>query len=106
MFAGTTSSKEYDISLMMCLIRNFQTVNPPINGFDQLPLSIETSMEADLARIKFYRNRVAHADSDKITTIDYKVIWKDLADVSLQNCGSHEIYFQDAKNINILYAIE
>ena len=41
-------------------------------------------MEADLARIKYYRNEVAHADSDKITTIDFQTKWQDLVDVSLQ----------------------
>ncbi|CAC5386133.1 unnamed protein product [Mytilus coruscus] len=76
--SGTTSSKVYDISLMVCLIRNLVSVSPPINGFDTLPLTTETSMEADLARIKYYRNEVAHADSDKIATIDFKVKWQDL----------------------------
>lgn len=83
LFAGTTSSKQYDISLMMCLIRNLVSVKPPINGFDDLPLTTETSMESDLARIKYYRNKVAHADSDKIATIDFKIIWHDLVDVSI-----------------------
>lgn len=74
---------------MICLTRNFISVKRPVNGFDQLPLPIETYMEADLARIKFYRNEVAHADSDKLANTEFKSKWQDLVDVSGQITGSH-----------------
>ncbi|CAG2234208.1 unnamed protein product [Mytilus edulis] len=86
--SGTTSSKLYDISIMVCLIRNLVPVSRPINGFDTLPLTTETSMEADLARIKYYRNEVAHADSDKITTIDFQTKWQDLVDAIIRRGGT------------------
>ncbi|VDI38486.1 Hypothetical predicted protein [Mytilus galloprovincialis] len=86
--SGTTSSKLYDISMMVCLIRNLVPVSRPINGFDTLPLTTETSMEADLARIKYYRNEVAHADSDKITTIDFQTKWQDLVGAIIRRGGT------------------
>ncbi|XP_052072554.1 uncharacterized protein LOC127710651 isoform X2 [Mytilus californianus] len=86
--SGPTSSKVYDISLMVCLIRNLVSVSPPINGFDTLPLITETSMGADLARIKYYRNEVAHADSDKIATIDFQAKWQDLVHAIIRLGGT------------------
>ncbi|CAG2184484.1 unnamed protein product [Mytilus edulis] len=35
---GVPDSKTFDVTLMICLIRNLTSVTPPINGFDKLPL--------------------------------------------------------------------
>ncbi|CAG2200866.1 unnamed protein product [Mytilus edulis] len=80
---GVPDSKTFDVTLMICLIRNLTTINPPINGFDSLPLSIETTPGPDLARIKHYRNKLAHHDSNKIDTTNFDTAWKDISDVSV-----------------------
>lgn len=94
LFAGTTSSKQYDISLMMCLMRNVGSLSRPTNGFDQLPLPTFISNIDDLARIKFYRNKLAHSDSDKLPTTEFQGIWQDLVGVSWQMLNSNLLYIK------------
>jgi hypothetical protein len=55
LFSGEQpSSKDFDITLMICLLRNLI----PIDIMDRLPSATDTSLKADLSRIKFYRNIV------------------------------------------------
>ncbi|CAG2206831.1 unnamed protein product [Mytilus edulis] len=65
---------------MICLIRNLTSISPPINGFDKLPLPNETTPGADLARIKWYRNKLAHHDSNTFKTADFNAAWINLTD--------------------------
>lgn len=67
---------------MICLIRNLTPVTQPINGFDCLPLTGETNPGSDLARIKWYRNKLAHHDSNKIDTAYFNTAWADISYVS------------------------
>lgn len=67
---------------MVCLIRNLTSINEPINGFDSLPLPVETTPGPDLARIKWHRNKFAHHDSDKIGTVEFNTAWREISDVS------------------------
>ncbi|CAC5415679.1 unnamed protein product [Mytilus coruscus] len=46
--------------------RNLTPMSPPLCGFDRLPSAMETTHAADLARIKYYRNYLAHLDDGKI----------------------------------------
>jgi hypothetical protein len=78
---GSSSSQDFDVTLMVCLLRNLTHIAPPVNGFDVLPSSQEKSIGADLARIKFYRNRLAHSDDDKISTIAYNTAVQELTGV-------------------------
>lgn len=73
----------FDVTLMVYLIRNFSNINRPTNGFDSLPLPTDTSPESDLARIKWYRNKLSHHDSDKIDSVFFTEAWDDLSYVSL-----------------------
>ncbi|XP_071137262.1 uncharacterized protein [Mytilus edulis] len=77
---GILDSKLIDVTLMICLIRNLTSIIPPSNGFDKLPLPGETTPGPDLARIKWYRNILAHHDSDNIDTAYFNTAWKDISD--------------------------
>lgn len=68
---------------MVCLIRNLTSIILQINGFDSLPLPVETSPGFDLARIKFYRNELAHHDSNTTDTSYFNTAWNDISDVSV-----------------------
>lgn len=72
-------SENFDITLMVCLLRNLTNILPPVNGFDVLPQSQETNEGGDIARIKWYRNLLFH--KSKLTTHDYNDIWSDLTAV-------------------------
>ncbi|XP_071130411.1 uncharacterized protein [Mytilus edulis] len=77
---GITSSKLYDITLMVCLLRHLYNYRKPINGLDQLSPHTETFPEADFARIKFYRNKLAHVSSNEIDNTYYTTSWKDITE--------------------------
>ncbi|CAG2190494.1 unnamed protein product [Mytilus edulis] len=59
-------SKNFDVTLMTTLLRHLTPMNPPTCGFDRLPSAIETTPAADLARIKHYRNNIAHLNDGKL----------------------------------------
>lgn len=86
---GVPDSKSFDVTLMICLIRNLTSVIPPINGFDKLPLPNETTPGPDLARIKWYRNEIAHHDSDTIDIAYFNTAWSEVSDVSLLILVTH-----------------
>ncbi|XP_076084270.1 E3 ubiquitin-protein ligase DZIP3-like [Mytilus galloprovincialis] len=86
---GFPDSKTFDVTLMICLIRNLTSITQPINGFDSLPLPGETTPGSDLARIKFYRNKLAHHDSNEIDTVYFDTVWRDISD----NVTDHKMTF-------------
>jgi hypothetical protein len=57
-FSGEPSSKDFDITLMICLLRN---LIPHITIMDRLPSATDTSLGADLSRIKYYRNIIGNS---------------------------------------------
>ncbi|XP_062604984.1 uncharacterized protein LOC134266774 isoform X2 [Saccostrea cucullata] len=72
-------SKDFDVTLLICLLRNMSPSTPaPAGGFDVLPNSSDVSTGADLARIKFYRNTVAHSSGARMTTNEFNTSWNDI----------------------------
>ena len=55
---SSVSSKNFDITLLMVLRRNICGLAPPATGWDTLPPTADTTLEADFVRIKCYRNAV------------------------------------------------
>lgn len=66
-----------DITLMICLLRNIVK----LKILDVLPSSFDISEEADLSRIKYYRNNFAHATEGTIDDKTFTNIWKDVSEV-------------------------
>jgi len=54
----SVSSANFDITLLMILLRNICGLSPPATGWDVLPPPADTSAEADIARVKYFRNVV------------------------------------------------
>ena len=77
LFSGEPSSKDFDITLMICLLRNLI----PIAIIDGLPSATDTSVRADLSRIKYYRNIIVHCDSALVDDTDFESYWKDVIPV-------------------------
>ena len=53
---ASVSSRDFDITLLMILLRNVCGLAPPLTGWDSLPAATDFSHEADIARIKYLRN--------------------------------------------------
>ncbi|XP_076083279.1 uncharacterized protein LOC143054234 [Mytilus galloprovincialis] len=111
---GVPDSKTFDETLMICLIRNLTSINPPINGFDSLPLPVETTSGSDLARIKYYRNKLAHHDSNTIETTYFNTAWRDISEAvsrlgdqtMYQECQDLKVKILDQSNREIMLVIK
>ncbi|XP_071178364.1 uncharacterized protein [Mytilus edulis] len=111
---GVPVSTTFDVTLMICLIRNLTSVTQPINGFDRLPLPVETTPGPDLARIKWYRNILAHHDSNKMTTGDFNTAWSNISDAVSrlggqpmnQECQELKVKILDQSNQEIMLEIK
>ncbi|XP_076082809.1 uncharacterized protein LOC143053901 [Mytilus galloprovincialis] len=64
-----TSSKDFDLTMMICLLRNIGGLSTPSNGWDKLPHPNDTLPGANLATLKWYRNQLAHTT---VTVMDNK----------------------------------
>lgn len=81
-FVGIPESKNFDITLMICLLRNLAKTPQPSHGFDSLPPPNEITPGADLARIKYYRNQFAHRIDSKMDDISFNQYWIEISNVS------------------------
>ncbi|CAC5359723.1 unnamed protein product [Mytilus coruscus] len=88
---GAPLSENFDISLMVCLLRNLTHIVSPSNGFDKLPANNEIHDGADLARIKHYRNYLFHGNRSTIPTQQFNDIWTDLTAISTREKISSDL---------------
>ena len=75
-------SKTFDITLLFLLLTNICGLTPPPSGWYTEPLPSDTSHEANLARVKFYRNILyGHVTTTGIDTPTFSALWTDISDV-------------------------
>jgi len=89
----SVSSKHFDVTLLIVLFRNICNLLTPATGWDDLPPATDTSTQADIARIKFYRNTVyAHANQASVDNATFSHYWQDIRDtlVRLGGAGVYE----------------
>ena len=81
-------STDFDISLLCKLFREICNLPSPITGWDTLPSSTNHSLEADLVRIRIYRNELyGHNYSMEITDVDFKKLWEKISEALLRIAG-------------------
>ena len=81
-------STDFDISLLCKLLRAICNLTPPATGWDILPNSTDHSLEADLVRIKFYRNKIyGHNHSMEISNADFENLWMEISETLLRIAG-------------------
>lgn len=81
-FLVATSSEDFDVTLMICILRNLNFVQPPPNGWDKLPPVGDNSLGANLTRIKEHRNTFCHSSKTKINDKKFQKLWSSLTHVS------------------------
>ena len=75
------NSSNFDITLLVLLLRNICGLRNPAKGWDNLPLATDTNVQDDIARIKFYRNRIfAHVPKASLADLDFSNYWKEIWD--------------------------
>ncbi|CAG2234019.1 unnamed protein product [Mytilus edulis] len=73
---SNVSSETFDVSLMVCLLRHFTD----LDIHDGLPLAHIHTPEADVSRIKYYRNYIVHSECGKVTDTKFFEIWNCLVE--------------------------
>ena len=71
----------FDITLLSILLRNICSLSPPVpGGWDNMPSGSNVSLEADVVRIKLFRNkRSAHLPNTSVTAADFKKSWAEIS---------------------------
>ena len=80
---GPPNSINFDITLLFLLLTNICGLSPPLSGsWHRMPPASDTSREANLARIKYYRNVVyGHVATTGIQTSVFDVKWQEVSSV-------------------------
>ena len=82
-------SVDFDITLTFRLLRTICNLTEPLTGWNGLPNSSDHSLEADLVRIKYYRNSVyGHNQTMEITDSVFRDLWKEISEALLRIAGS------------------
>ena len=86
---SAVSSKNFDINLLMVLLRNVCSLVPPANGWDTLPPETDTTLMADIVRIKHYRIMVfGHASEASVDDPTFNQYWQDIQDALVRLGGA------------------
>ena len=82
-------STDFDITLLFRLLRTICGLAPPVTGWDALPASTDDSLEADLARIKYYRNSIyGHVNENmEISDDEFSVLWREISEALVRVAG-------------------
>lgn len=97
---SSVSSRDFDITLLTVLLRNICGLSPPATGWDALPPAADVSTEANIARVKYFRNTVyGHADQASVDDATFNAYWKDIRDALVSLGGAkYESGIDDLKN--------
>ena len=87
--ASSVSSANFDVTLLMVLLRNICNLNPPVTGWDEEPSKSDKSLEADIVRIKYFRNTVyAHAEQASVNDTTFLTHWENIRAVLVRLGGA------------------
>ena len=96
----SVSSKNFDITLLTVLLRNICSLSKPATGWDALPPAADTSTEADIVRVKYFRNTVyGHVEKASVDDATFNVYWQDIKDALVRLGGTaYGVAIDDLKN--------
>ena len=92
-------SKTFDITLLHLLLREICHLTAPPTGWHKMPVDGDVSLEANIVRIKCFRNELCHSVSTGIPNGDFEDKWKKIS-LSLKELQAsiYEMKIQDLKN--------
>ena len=83
------SLAHFDITLLMVLLRNICRLHPPATIWDKPPAVKDVTREADIARVKYYRNTVyGHAECASVDDTQFKLYWGNIRDTLVRLGGA------------------
>ena len=79
---ATPDSSTFDITLLFLLLTRICGLPPPPSGWHTKPSASDTSVEANLARIKFFRNELyGHVTTTGVDTPTFSALWQEISAV-------------------------
>ena len=72
-------SDTFDISLLHLLIREICHLTAPSTGWHKMPAEDDDSVEANIARIKCFRNELCHGTSTGVPKDEFEEKWKQVS---------------------------
>ena len=79
---ATPDSNTFDITLLFLLLTHVCGLSPPLSGWHSKPPPSDTSVEANLARIKFFRNQLyGHVTTTGIDAPTFSALWLEISAV-------------------------
>ena len=75
-------SHTFDITLLFLLLTNICGLTPPSSGWHTKPLPSDTSLEANLARVKLFRNELyGHVSTTGVNMPTFLSLWQEISAV-------------------------
>lgn len=86
---SSVSSANFDITLLTLLLRDTCNLVPPPTGWNAFPPAADTSLVADIIRIRCYRNEVyGHAEKASFNDAVFIQYWQDIKEALVRLGGS------------------
>ena len=86
--SATVSPKDFDITLLVVLLRNVCGLSPPATGWTSPPTPTDVSEAADIVRIRIHRNEVyAHTNGASVDDATFSNHWVNIKDPLLRLGG-------------------
>ena len=77
---GTPDSNNFDITLLTILLRNICGLPSPAAGWNVMPPTSDTSISANIARIKIFRNEVyGHTPRAQLDETKFETLWQEIS---------------------------
>ncbi|CAB3983692.1 Hypothetical predicted protein [Paramuricea clavata] len=83
--------QEFDITLLVILLRNICGLSPPSTGWNAMPGSTDNSRQANIVRIKLFRNNFfGHVPGTNVSRLDFEVHWVEVGS-TLRSLGINQV---------------
>ena len=77
---GLPDSNTFDITLLFLLLTNICGLSPPPTGWHTKPPPGDNTLEANLARVKFFRNELyGHVTSTGVIATSFSTFWQEIS---------------------------
>ena len=78
--SGPPNANDFDITLLTILLRNICSLYSPASGWNAMPCTTDTSISADILRIKIFRNEVyGHTASAQYDDATFEKLWQEIS---------------------------
>lgn len=77
---SSVTLEDFDITLLILLLTDIGGLTPPVTGWYTMPHQSDTSVEANIVRLRYYRNQVyGHATRASFDDATFSVLWQDIS---------------------------